>query len=216
MQESLELAYNTDNNNLIIPEYGRNVHRMVQHAMTISDKNERNKCAETIVKIMDLINPNSKKNSNAEEYQQKLWSQLFIISNFQLDVDSPYGAPKIDQYKSRPESVPYPSNDIKYGQYGKIMEDMIKAAAELEDSENRSKLVKHIANLLKTSYLQWNRDSVSDSLIIKQLEELSNGKLTVSSDDLRETNDIVRGFKKKKTSKNYSKNKNRRKDHGRF
>ena len=216
MQESLELAYNTDNNNLIIPEYGRNVHRMVQHAMTISDKNERNKCAETIVKIMDLINPNSKKNSNAEEYQQKLWSQLFIISNFQLDVDSPYGAPKIDQYKSRPESVPYPSNDIKYGQYGKIMEDMIKAAAELEDSENRSKLVKHIANLLKTSYLQWNRDSVNDSLIIKQLEELSNGKLTVSSDDLRETNDIVRGFKKKKTSKNYSKNKNRRKDHGRF
>ena len=97
MQETLELAYNTDNNNLIIPEYGRNVHRMVQHAMTISDKNERNKCAETIVKVMDLINPNSKKNSNAEEYQQKLWSQLFIISNFQLDVDSPYGAPKIDQ-----------------------------------------------------------------------------------------------------------------------
>ena len=216
MEDTLKLAYNTDNNNLIIPEYGRNVHRMVQHAMTISDKNERNKCAETIVKVMDLINPNSKKNSNTVEHQQKLWSQLFIISNFQLDVDSPYGTPKTDKYKSRPESVPYPSNDIKYGHYGKIMEDMIKAAAELEDSENRSKLVKHIANLLKTSYLQWNRDSVSDSLIIKQLEELSNGKLTVSSDDLRETNDIVRGFKKKKTSKNYSKNKNRRKDHGRF
>ena len=216
MQETLELAYNTDNNDLVIPEYGRNVHRMVQHAMTISDKNERNKCAETIVKVMDLINPNSKKNSNAEEYHQKLWSQLFIISNFQLDVDSPYGAPKIDKYKSKPESVPYPSNDIKYGYYGKIMEDMIKAAADLENSENKSKLVKHIANLLKTSYLQWNRDSVNDSLIIKQLEELSNGKLTVFSDDLRETNDIVRGFKKKKTSKNYSKNKNRRKDHGRF
>ena len=139
MQESLELAYNTDNNNLIIPEYGRNVHRMVQHAMTISDKNERNKCAETIVKIMDLINPNSKKNSNAEEYQQKLWSQLFIISNFQLDVDSPYGAPKIDQYKSRPESVPYPSHDIKYGHYGKIMEDMIKAAAEKQREEQEFK-----------------------------------------------------------------------------
>ena len=137
----------------------------------------------------------------------------FQIFNIYLTI---YSDNQIDQYKSRPESVPYPSNDIKYGHYGKIMEDMIKAAAELEDSENRSKLVKHIANLLKTSYLQWNRDSVSDSLIIKQLEELSNGKLTVSSDDLRETNEIVRGFKKKKTSKNYSKNKNRRKDHGRF
>ncbi len=216
MQQTLDLAYNTDHNDLVIPEYGRNVHLMVQHAMSISDRDERNKCAETIVKVMDLINPNAKKNSNAEEHHQKLWSQLFIISNFQLDVDSPYGPPKIDKYKSKPEPVPYPSNDIKYGHYGKIMEDMIKAASKLEDNENKAKLVKHIANLLKTSYLQWNRDSVNDSLIIKQLEELSDKKLTVSSDDLKETNDIVRGFKKKKTSKNYSKNKNRRKDHGRF
>ena len=217
MQSTLDLAYNTDHNDLVIPEYGRNIHQMVQHAMTISDKNERNKCAETIIKVMDLINPNAKKNSNSEEHHQKLWSHLHIISNFELDVDSPYGQPKKEKYNSKPDKVPYPSNAIKYGHYGKIMEDMVKEASKLEDNENKSKLVKHIANLLKTSYLQWNRDSVNDNLIIKQLEELSEGKLTISSEDLRDTNDIVRGFKKKKsTNKNYSKNKNRRKDHGRF
>ena len=94
MQSTLDLAYNTDHNDLVIPEYGRNIHQMVQHAMTISDKNERNKCAETIIKVMDLINPNAKKNSNSEEHHQKLWSHLHIISKFELDVDSPYGAPK--------------------------------------------------------------------------------------------------------------------------
>ena len=214
MQSTLDLAYNTDHNDLVIPEYGRNIHQMVQHAMTISDKNERNKCAETIIKVMDLINPNAKKNSNSEEHHQKLWSHLHIISKFELDVDSPYGAPK-EKYN---QNLINPlSSNVTYGHYGKIMEDMVKEASKLEDSENKSKLVKHIANLLKTSYLQWNRDSVNDNLIIKQLEELSEGKLTISSEDLRDTNDIVRGFKKKKsTNKNYSKNKNRRKDHGRF
>ena len=97
------------------------------------------------------------------------------------------------------------------------MEDMVKSASELSEGEDKEKLVKHIANLLKTSYLQWNRDSVNDSLIIKQLEELSGGKLTISADKLRDTSDIVRTFKKKKSNnKNYSKNKPRRKYHGSF
>jgi AAA15 family ATPase/GTPase len=98
------------------------------------------------------------------------------------------------------------------------MEDMVKAATELKEGEDKEKLVKHIANLLKTSYLQWNRDSVSDGLIIKQLEDLSAGKLTITSDKLRDTNDIVKAFKKKKSNnnKNYPKNKNRRKYNGSF
>ena len=94
---------------------------------------------------------------------------------------------------------------------------MVKAATEFKEGEEKQKLVKHIANLLKTSYLQWNRDTVNDNLIVKQLEELSEGKLSIETDQFRETSDIVRGFKKKKSNnKNYSKNKNRRKDYGRF
>ena len=120
-------------------------------------------------------------------------------------------------YHSKPDEVPYPKNDIRFKHYGKIMEDMVKAASELKEGDDKEKLVKHIANLLKTSYLQWNRDSVNDNLIIKQLEELSDGKLTITSEKLRDTNDIVRTFKKKKTNnKNYSKNKPRRKYHGSF
>jgi hypothetical protein len=216
MRSSLELAYNTDTTKLVIPEYGRNIQKMVQHAIKIEDTEQRNKSANVIIKVMDLINPNTN-NSNSEEHAQKLWAHLHIISNFELEVESPYKKPEKELYQSKPDEVPYPKNDIRFKHYGKIMEDMVKSASELSEGEDKEKLVKHIANLLKTSYLQWNRDSVNDSLIIKQLEELSAGKLTISADKLRDTSDIVRTFKKKKSNnKNYSKNKPRRKYHGSF
>ena len=216
MKSSLELAYNTDTTKLVIPEYGRNIQKMVHHAIKIENNEERNKAAKVIIKVMDLINPNTR-NSNSEEHAQKLWAHLHIISDFELNVDSPYKKPKKELYHSKPDEVPYPKNDIRFKHYGKIMEDMVKAASELNEGDDKDKLVKHIANLLKTSYLQWNRDSVNDNLIIKQLEELSNGKLTISSEKLRDTSDIIRTFKKKKTNnKNYSKNKPRRKYHGSF
>lgn len=216
MRSSLELAYNTDTKKLVIPEYGRNIQKMVQHAIKIEDSEQRNKSANVIIKVMDLINPNTN-NSNSEEHAQKLWAHLHIISNFELEVESPYKKPEKELYQSKPDEVPYPKNDIRFKHYGKIMEDMVKSASELSEGEDKEKLVKHIANLLKTSYLQWNRDSVNDSLIIKQLEELSGGKLTISADKLRDTSDIVRTFKKKKSNnKNYSKNKPRRKYHGSF
>ena len=216
MRSSLELAYNTDTTKLVIPEYGRNIQKMVQHAIKIEDAEQRNKSANVIIKVMDLINPNTN-HSNSEEHAQKLWAHLHIISNFELEVESPYKKPEKESYQSKPDEVPYPKNDIRFKHYGKIMEDMVKSASELSEGEDKEKLVKHIANLLKTSYLQWNRDSVNDSLIIKQLEELSVGKLTISADKLRDTSDIVRTFKKKKSNnKNYSKNKPRRKYHGSF
>ena len=216
MRSSLELAYNTDTTKLLIPEYGRNIQKMVQHAIKIEDTEQRNKSANVIIKVMDLINPNTN-NSNSEEHAQKLWAHLHIISNFELEVESPYKKPEKESYQSKPDEVPYPKNDIRFKHYGKIMEDMVKSASELSEGEDKEKLVKHIANLLKTSYLQWNRDSVNDSLIIKQLEELSVGKLTISADKLRDTSDIVRTFKKKKSNnKNYTKNKPRRKYHGSF
>ena len=217
MSSTLNLAYNTDTKKLVIPEYGRNVQKMVNHAVKIEQRDERNKAAKVIIEVMDLINPNTR-NNNSEEHGQKLWAHLHIISNFELDVDSPFKKPEKELYHSKPDEVPYPKNAIRFKHYGKIMEDMIKAASDLKEGEDKEKLVKHIANLLKTSYLQWNRDSVDDKLIIKQLEELSNGKLTISTDKLRDTSEIVRTFNKKKrnNNKNYSKNKSRRKYHGSF
>ena len=213
MRSTLELGYNTDMEKIAIPEYGRNIHKMVQHAIKLQDKQERNKCVNVIIKVMDLINPSFKD----QQPDRFFTAHLHIISNFELDVESPYKKPEKELYQSRPDEVPYPSNAIKFKHYGKIMEDMVKAATELKEGDDKTKLVKHIANLLKTSYLQWNRDSVHDSLIIKQLEDLSGGKLTISAEQLRDTNDIVKSFKKKKTTnKNYSKNKPRRKYNGSF
>ena len=214
MTTSLELAYNTDQLPLTIPEYGRNVYQMIKHAIAIEDKKERTKCAETIVKVMALINPSQK---DKDDYKQRLWAHLYIISEFKLDIECPYETPKEETYSSKPEDVPYPKNDIRFGHYGKIMEDMVKAATIYPEGEEKKKLIKHIANLLKTSYLQWNRDSVNDDLIIKQLGQLSDGKLTIDASELRETADILKHYKKKRNiSKNYSKNKNRRKYNGSF
>ena len=109
MKSSLELAYNTDTTKLVIPEYGRNIQKMVRHAIKIDNSEERNKAAKVIIKVMDLINPNTR-NSNSEEHAQKLWAHLHIISDFELNVDSPYKKPKKELYHSKPDEVPYPKN----------------------------------------------------------------------------------------------------------
>ncbi len=216
MSNILELAYNTEEPKMIIPEYGRNVQKMIDHAITIEDKEEQKKCADAIIRVMGQINPHFRDN---EDLNQKLWTHLFIMSDFKLNVDSPYPKPNKETYNSKPDKVPYPKNDIKYGHYGKIMEDLILAAVKYPEGEDKKNLTKHIANLLKTSYLLWNRDTVNDSVIIKNLEQLSNGALTISADELRDTNDILKQYKKKKTSgkqqgRHQGKYKNRKKDYG--
>ena len=216
MSNILELAYNTEEPKMIIPEYGRNVQKMIDHAITIEDKEEQKKCTDAIIRVMGQINPHFRDN---EDLNQKLWTHLFIMSDFKLNVDSPYPKPNKETYNSKPDKVPYPKNDIKYGHYGKIMEDLILAAVKYPEGEDKKNLTKHIANLLKTSYLLWNRDTVNDSVIIKNLEQLSNGALTISADELRDTNDILKQYKKKKTSgkqqgRHQGKYKNRKKDYG--
>lgn len=209
MSNLLDLAYNTEAPKMVIPEYGRNVQKMIDHAITLTDKEERNKCAKAIVQVMKQINQHIK---DQEDVNQKLWSHLFIMSNFKLDVDFPYEKTDENKFNSKPDKVSYPKNDIKYGHYGKIMENLIDAAVAYPEGEEKKNLTIHIANLLKTSYLLWNRDTVADVVIIKNLEQLSNGKLTVSGDDLRDTSDILKQYKKKKTNNNakHHKHKNRR------
>jgi hypothetical protein len=209
MGNILDLAYNTEAPKMVIPEYGRNVQKMIDHAIDIEDAQERNKCAKAIIQVMGQINQQLKEH---EDVNQKLWSHLLIMSNFKLDVDFPYEKTDEDKFNSKPDSVPYPKNNIKYGHYGKIMENLIDAAVIYPEGEEKNNLTIHIANLLKTSYLLWNRDSVADVVIIKNLEQLSNGKLTVKAEDLRDTSDILKQYKKKKISNNskYQKHKNRR------
>ena len=173
------MEYNTARPKLIIPEYGRHVQSMVDFAISIEDREERNKVARSIIDVIGNLNPHLR---DVADFQHKLWDHLFIMSDFKLDVDSPYPIPSRESLYVKPEALPYPQSNIKYRYYGKTIINMIDYCVEMEDGELKEGLVRAIANQMKKSYLTWNKDTVADTVILKHLEELSNGKLKPSDD----------------------------------
>jgi hypothetical protein len=168
------MEYNTQRNRLVIPEYGRNIQKMVEHAMTIKDREERNRAAKAIVAVMGYLNPQLQ---TVTDFKHKLWDHLFIISDFKLDVDSPYPIPARDTIHSKPQKVSYPTYDIKYKYYGKNMERLIKKISELEEGEKKDQVTQNVANFMKMSYLTWNKDTVDDSTILTHLDNMSKGQM---------------------------------------
>jgi hypothetical protein len=190
------MEYNSQREPLIIPEYGRNIQKMVTYAKTIEDREKRTEAAKFIVKVMASMN---QQNKDAGDYQQTLWDHLFIISKFELDVDSPYPLPEKEILTRKPDKVHYSDNKIRFRHYGKNIEAIIKKATEFEDGPEKEALIHAIANHLKKSYLNWNRESVDDVAIEKHLEILSEGKLSLSEDlTLTSTSDILARNKSKK------------------
>ncbi|HOF46083.1 MAG TPA: DUF4290 domain-containing protein [Bacteroidales bacterium] len=212
------LEYNTTRNNLIIKEYGRNVQKMVEFALQIPDREKRTEVAKAIIKVMSQINPNEKERQTKEslDYWHKLWDHLFIISNYQLDIDAPFPKPERDVEKSEVIHPTYNKSTIRNRTYGRNMENIIKTVAEYPDSEEKKMLTQNIANHLKKLYLTWNRDSVDDQLIFKHLEEMSDGKLKLDSDfQLDTTHQIISKnnlYKKPSSSKNASKRYKRKRE----
>ncbi|MBK7182202.1 MAG: DUF4290 domain-containing protein [Bacteroidetes bacterium] len=183
------MEYNTSLPKMIIPEYGRNIQKMIDFAITVADKEERNKVARAIIDVMGQLNPHLR---DVTDFKHKLWDHLFIISEFKLDVDSPYPRPTPETFQTKPELLKYPSNDIRYKHYGKTVERIIEKAKEYPEGDERNALVEQIANLMKRSYLNWNRDSVNDEVILKQLGELSKGQLKLADNSsLRSTQAFV-------------------------
>jgi hypothetical protein len=168
------MEYNTELPHLVISEYGRNIQKMVDHALTIADREERNKVARAIIDVMGQLNPHLR---DVNDFKHKLWDHLFIISKFQLDVDSPYPKPSRETFETKPEMLNYPSNHIRYKHYGKNIENMITKAKLMEDGDMRNAFVESIANQMKKSYMSWNKDSVGDDVILEQLGLLSKGEL---------------------------------------
>ena len=213
------MEYNTTREKLILPEYGRNVQNMISHAMDIKDREERNRATQAIIEVMGQLNPHLR---DVDDYRHKLWTHLFLMSDFKLDVDSPYPIPSKESFNSKPERVEYPRKKIKYGHYGKVLEEMITAAVAYPEGDEKKYLTLRIANLLKTSYLLWNRDTVNDNTIVKQLEELSGGKLTVDATELQDTADILKLMRSNSvpkditvlTSKRSNNNSNNRSNNG--
>lgn len=170
------MDYNTQREKLLLPEYGRNVKKLIDYAKTIKDKEERNKVAQAIINIMGNLNPQFR---DMTDFKHKLWDHLAILSNFELDVDSPYPPPEKDVLFEKPGQVPYKEQDIRYKHYGKVIEDLIQKAVEFEPGEEKNALIEIIANHMKKSFLKWNRDVVDDSQIFEDLKELSKYNIEI-------------------------------------
>lgn len=203
------LEYNSERNELKIPEYGRHIQKMVEYAKTIEDDEKRNRTARGIIDVMGNMSPHLR---DVPDFQHKLWDQLFIISNFELDVESPFPMPSREELYARPEPLPYPQNFPKYRFYGNNIKRMIDEAIKIEDGEMKDGLMFNIANHMKKCYLNWNKDSVSDKIIFDHLRDLSEGKLDLKSDneELSDANSLVRqANKRSKPQKKNFKNNNR-------
>lgn len=211
------LEMNSDRPDLTIPEYGRNIQKMVEFAMTLEDREERNNCCRAILSVMGQLFPYLR---DIEDFNHKLWDHLFIMSNFKLDVDSPYPRPEASELDSPPQRIPYPTGDVKFGHYGRYVERMISKCAEMEEGPEREAFTLAIANLMKQNALNWNRNTVTDDLVFKDLKYLSQGVLSLDpSTHLRAaqtiqipkyqdfSDDGYRGKGKKKPKKKFKKHK---------
>lgn len=196
------MEYSTNRNKLILPEYGRNIQKMVEWASEIKDDKERNLAAQEIINIMGTMNPHLR---DINDFKHKLWDQLMLMSDFKIDIESPYPIPAKEFFEEKPKRIGYTGGRFKYRYLGRIMQKLVVAATEIEDDEKKAELVKIITNHMKKSYLIWNKDIVEDQVIFDKLKELSDGKLEVEKDaKLSEARDLIgarRNKKKKKDDK---------------
>lgn len=190
------MEYNTQRNKLTIPEYGRNIQKMINYCIEIPDRTKRNRTAEFIVNVMAQMNPKVKESA---DYRQKMWDHLHLIADFKLDVDSPYPLPPRDVLYTKPRRVKIDDRDFKFRHYGKNIELIIEKACEYPEGEEKEALIKMIANHLKKSYINWNKGAVDDEDIFKHLAILSNNRLKIGDDfKLHQTSEIIARNKKKR------------------
>ena len=174
LEQMPQFDYNSTRNKLILSEYGRNVQNMVKYIVALPTKEERNRYAQVVIDLMGFLNPHLR---DVADFKHKLWDHLHIISDFKIDVDSPYPKPEIEAIHLKPEPLKYPHQRIKYKHYGKTIELMIEKAKSIEEPERKQHMVQAIANFMKMAYVQWNKDSVADESILAHLRELSGGQL---------------------------------------
>lgn len=173
------MKYNTEREKLNIPEYGRNVQGLVDYALTIEDREKRTAFAGIIINAMAQVNPSVKELS---DYKHKLWDHLFIMSDYRLDVDSPYPKPVKEELDTKPERLTYKSSMIRFRPYGKLIENVIDKVITMPEGEEKNVLIGMIAQYLKKAYLQWNVNSCDDEMILKHFEQLSHGQLKLQED----------------------------------
>ena len=211
------LTYNTEKEQIVISEYGRCVQEMIKKLQEIEDREQRTEAAKYIISVMVQMNPSIKQSS---DYEHKLWDHLYMISGYNLDVDSPFEPPTPVAQQSKPQHIGYQNNEIKYGHYGQYLIKMIEAASQEENDEIREALAYSLAGQMKRNYLEWNKSVVNDQVILDDLKTISDGRLVINDESkLNATGEILgkaqpkqqqqqQGKKKKKKVPNLKDNMN--------
>lgn len=210
---TFDLEYNSERPLMIIPEYGRHIQKMINHCVALETKEERNVMAKAIINVMGNLQPHLR---DVPDFKHKLWDQLYIMSDFKLDADSPYEIPSKEELSEKPEALPYPKSASKYRYYGNNIQTMISVALSWEEGEKQEALIFVIANHMKKCYLNWNKDTVDDAVIFKHLYELSDGKIDLrdTKEELAESKTLLRKRNSQgqnhKNHKNHKNNKNQK------
>ena len=174
MENVENMEYNTTRNHLVIREYGRHIQKMVEYVLTLEDREKRQKNAYALIELMGFLNPHLK---NVEDFRHKLWDHLFLISDFKLDVESPYPIPTRETLKAKPQQLPYPKRYPRYNHLGKNIEIVIDKALQEEDSEKRQGFANAIAYYMKLTYSNWHKELVHDDNIQTELNAITKGEL---------------------------------------
>lgn len=195
--------YNSQRPALILKEYGRNMQMLVDHLRSLEDKEKRSEFAHLLIELMKLINPAAR---DSQESSQKLWDDLFIMSDFNLDIDSPYPMPEREILNKKPDRLEYQSTEIRFKHYGRNIQLLIKKAIELEDPEDKEAAVIHIGRLMKSFQNTWNKDNVEDPTILKNIEKMSNNVLTIDIEKVRADNLFDSMIKERRAPRPVNKN----------
>ena len=177
--------YNTAREQIILKEYGRNVQKLVNYIRTVPDKKKRTDLATTLIELIKQLAPVAKE---AQENPQRMWDDLYIMADFNLDVDNPFTTPDRTILFKKPRKMEYPQNDVRFRHYGKNIEKLVKEAIKKEDPKEREEAAIYLGKLMKTFYGAWNKETLDDSVIVKDLAILSQGKLVLNLDKVREEN----------------------------
>ncbi len=198
--------YNTDRSKLILKEYGRNVQNLAEYINTIEDRTKKNQYAHTLIELMRQLNPSVK---DDQEITQKLWDDLFIMTEFRLDVDSPYPKPEPDVLFKKPKKLDYNTDPVEFKLYGKNIEKLIDKASAIEDEEEQKGAIIYLGKLMKNFYMSWNRENIEDEVIIRHLKEMSGNKLDMPIEEIKKNNLFDINFSKPRSSNNNNSNSNK-------
>jgi hypothetical protein len=187
--------YNSQRSPIILKEYGRNVQKLVDHIRSVPDKEKRTEMATTLLELIKQLAPVGKDN---QENPQRMWDDLFVIANFDMDINSPYPMPERDILFKKPKRMPYPQENVRWKHYGKNIERLVKEVLKDETIKDKEEAVIYLGKLMKTFYSNWNKEMLDDSVILKDIKAMSDGQLTMNIEKVREDNLFEKLYRDKK------------------